>query len=193
MDLPITIPSAVAPILGLIVAVISAYLGSRSERGKRAAIQFETELRRIVDRRLGIPTPSTQELSEDDLDDALVEAIPAYDGSSDPVDVVYSDGIWLAPDPADVDLLQSLTSATQWLPYRPERFDCENFAAAFRTLSAFVAGSNTVGVVYDWSSEHAYNVLVDSSGEVYIYEPQDDRTVDIGEEKYELENALIVF
>ena len=150
-------------------------------------------MRKIVDNRLGIPTPSTRELSEDDLDAALVEAIPAYDSDDEPIDVVTSDGISRARVAADLGLVRTLASAPQWLPYRPERFDCENFAAAFRTLVAFIGGVNTVGVVYDWSAGHAYNVIVDSRGEVQFYEPQSDEVVTIGSGDYVLEDALIVF
>lgn len=191
--LPDQLPSIGVPLVATVAAVVSAYLGSRSESGKRAAIKFETELRRIVDRQLGIPTPATQELSEEDLDAALVEAIPDYDGGDGPIDVVTSDGIWFAPVADDLGLVRTLASAPQWLPYRPERFDCENFAAAFRTLAAFIGGVNTVGVVYDWSAGHAYNVIVDSTGDVQFYEPQSDEVVPIGGDDYVLEDALIVF
>lgn len=191
--LPDQLPSVVVPLVGTIAAVVSAYLGSRSESGKRAAIKFETELRKIVDNRLGIPTPSTRELSEDDLDVALIEAIPAYDGDDNPVDVVTSDGIWLAPVTDDLGLVRTLASAPQWLPYRPERFDCENFAGAFRVLAAFVGGVNTVGVVYDWSAGHAYNVIVDADGSVQFYEPQSDEVVEVGSGNYLLEDAHIIF
>jgi len=193
--LPDQLPEIAVPLIGTIAAIVSAYLGSRSESSKRAAIKFETELRRILDDRLGLPSPATHEIPEDDLDAALVEAIPAYDGGDEPseIDVVTSDGIWLAPPPGDLGLVRTLASAPQWLPYRPERFDCENFAAAFRTLAAFIAGTNTVGVVYDWSAGHAYNVIVDAEGSVQFYEPQSDEIVEIGDGDYRLDDALIVF
>lgn len=192
-QLPTQLPSIVAPLFATITAIIGAYFGTRSKKGQRAAIEFETRVRRILRRQLNIPSPRTREISEDELDQALAAAIPAYEGNEYPIDVVTSDGTLLAPLAADVSIVRMLAGATEWLPYRPERFDCENFAGAFRVLAAFIAGTNTIGIVYDWSGDHAYNVIINADGEAVFYEPQDDEIVDIGQGNYELENGLIVF
>lgn len=191
--IPDQLPSIVAPLVATILSIVGAYFGTRSNKGQRAAIQFETQVRQILRRQLNFPTPRTNKISADELDAALVDAIPAYEGNEFPIDVVTSDGVWFAPAPADIGTVRALAGATEWLPYRPQRFDCENFAAAFRTLAAFVGGVNTIGVVYDWSSDHAYNVIVDADGNVDFYEPQSDEIVEIGQGSYQLDDALIVF
>lgn len=67
-----------------------------------------------------------------------------------------------------------------WLdkrPYEAEFFDCDDFAFAFAARMRVLFGLNNVGVVYDDSSVHSYNVvLVRDGGEVIamLYEPQDD-------------------
>ncbi|MDQ2053222.1 hypothetical protein [Halobellus sp. H-GB7] len=191
---PLTLPTAVASLLGLLLTAGAAYLGGRTKRARSAVIRFETELRRILEDKWGIPSPATRRITRSTIDQALQNAIAPYDGSNDPIRVAYTDGTWLAPIPADVDLLRVGGVLTSILPYRPERFDCENFAGAFRALVAFGLGTNTVGVVIDWSGGHAYNVIVDADGGVTFYEPQDDRVVEVGKEgNYQLQNALIVF
>ena len=192
-SLPSQLPTIVAPLIATITAIIGAYFGTRSKKGQRAAIAFETRIRRILRRQLNIPSPRTRELSEDELDQALAAAIPAYEGNEYPIDVVTSDGTYLAPVASDIGLVRQLAGVVEWLPYRPERFDCENFGGAFRTLAAFITGVNTVGIVYDWSSDHAYNVIIDADGEAVFYEPQSDEIVTIGQGNYQLETALIVF
>lgn len=188
------LPPEVVALGGLALAALAAYLGGRNAEARRKVIKFETLLRRFLRRELSLPSPEVATSDRGMIDDALKDAIPAYDGTNDPIHTVYADGTYIAPVPEDVDMVEMLSSATAWLPYRPERFDCENFAGAFRTLSAFVSGVNTVGVVYDWSGGHAYNVIVDSEGNVTFYEPQDDREVSLGEsDAYSLENGLIVF
>lgn len=54
--------------------------------------------------------------------------------------------------------------------YVKDRFDCEDFARAFKCFMA-ENGVNSVGYVLDWLSKHIYNLVV-ISGEVYIFEPQ---------------------
>ncbi len=189
-----SLPPEVVALGGLALAALAAYLGGRNAEARRKVIKFETLLRRFLRRELSVPSPEVEQVGRGHLDDALKANIPGYDGTNDPIHVVYADGTYLAPKPADVELIKMLATATSLLPYRPERFDCENFAGAFRTLAAFVAGVNSVGVVYDWTAGHAYNVIIDTEGTVYLFEPQEDREVMLGEsEDYQLENGLIVF
>lgn len=131
---------------------------------------------------------STEEIPRDELHETLSE------DAGDDVTIKFTDTNYYAPTPSSVPAIQALGSAQVWLPYRPDRFDCENYAQAVSVLSAFVAGANAVGVVIDWGGNHAYNAIVDSEGELYFYEPQSLRMVELGEsERYQFEHALVIF
>jgi len=94
---------------------------------------------------------------------------------------------------AALDLIENL-------PYRPARFDCENYAFLFQTLTAFVFGVNTVGVVLDFEAGHAYNMVYTNDGSLRLYEPQDGTFVEVGDSldadedsEYTLENSVVIF
>ena len=66
---------------------------------------------------------------------------------------------------------------TDHLRYEIDIFDCENFAFYFASRVARMFGINTVGIVLDYSSGHAYNLVVvkdDQGARWMLYEPQSD-------------------
>jgi hypothetical protein len=133
---------------------------------------------------------ATAEIPEDTVRAATRDALPAFETGDG--EIVTSDGTFYAA--RDTTALAPLADCLAVLPYRPTRFDCENFAGAYRTLAAFVLGVNAVGVVYDWSASHAYTLLVDADGEARLYEPQADREVELGEsDLYVGEDVLVMF
>lgn len=58
--------------------------------------------------------------------------------------------------------------------YKLHEFDCENFAMTLKMAVARAYGVNTLGVVVDWTAEHAYNVALYDDGEMEFLEPQTD-------------------
>ena len=61
--------------------------------------------------------------------------------------------------------------------YTIDRFDCDKFALYFKARLALDFGVNAVGVVLDYSSAHAYNlVILKSNGKTgwLLFEPQND-------------------
>lgn len=60
------------------------------------------------------------------------------------------------------------------LPYISERFDCENFAIAFKSIVDLHFKLNQVGIVIDYQSGHAYNLVVYPDGNISVFEPQFD-------------------
>ena len=187
------LPPEYVAIAALTLTTTAAYLRNNDGAVRRKAIELETVLRRYARHEFGVPSPEVQGIDREEIDAALQTAIPAYDGTDDPIRVVYSDGTYLAPVETDTHLLAAAGRVPALFPYRPARYDCENFAGAYRALAAFLLGVNSVGVVYDWSAGHAYNVVVTAGGGVRFYEPQDGEWVAIGEGNYTLENALVVF
>lgn len=67
--------------------------------------------------------------------------------------------------------------AWDWLDsekYQSEIFDCENFAIAFKSHVDYYFGLNQVGIVIDYKSGHAYNLVIYPDGDVSVLEPQGD-------------------
>jgi hypothetical protein len=61
--------------------------------------------------------------------------------------------------------------------YISETFDCDKFSMYFKSRVAIDFGINSVGVVLDYSAEHAYNLVILKEGDGirwYLYEPQND-------------------
>ena len=81
---------------------------------------------------------------------------------------------------------------TDKLQYFQEKFDCDDFAFVFQAMMKYVWGLNGVGVVIDWSSGHAYNIVLFPGGIYGIFEPQTDEWKKIGEKGYTLENGIII-
>jgi len=173
--------SALVIVTGGIAAIV------RWRRGQLGDAGLETQLRDLIVQETDV-VPATEEISEETIRTAVTDALPDDDPSW-----MTLDGSYFAPQPEDVDALRDLSSAPQWLPYRSERYDCEDFAFSYQALAALLGGVNTVGVVIDWSDAHAYNVIVDSAGEVRFYEPQSDMPVVIGSDGYEADDVTVVF
>jgi hypothetical protein len=81
--------------------------------------------------------------------------------------------------------------------YITDTFDCDKFALYFKSRMAIDFGINAVGVILDYSAEHAYNLLIvkDSSVKWYLYEPQNDNifTYDtIDKNMYRMEYYFLV-
>ena len=63
----------------------------------------------------------------------------------------------------------------KWKKYRPEFFDCDDFARCQAALVSLHFDINGCGQVYDISGQHSYNVILVSGGsslETRIVEPQ---------------------
>jgi hypothetical protein len=107
------------------------------------------------------------------------------------------DGRYFATNADGFDSMDRL-DVIEYLPYRPARFDCENFADLFKTISALIYGVNTVGVVIDWDGGHAYNIVYLEDGRVFLYEPQTGDRPQVGDalnddESYTMDNVDIFF
>jgi hypothetical protein len=138
----------------------------------------------------GVGGVSTAEISQAEVAGATRDALPAFEAGEG--DLIYTDRtFYAAHDPAALAPIADLIAL---LPYRATRFDCETFAGAYRTLVAFLLGANAVGIVYDWSADHTYNIILDADGEPRLFEPQDGHDVELGDsDLYVGEHVLVVF
>lgn len=92
------------------------------------------------------------------------------------IEWVFVDRDYFAPH----SLVSDIAVVAGWLPYRPERFDCEDYASLYKVMHAFVLGVNAVGIVIDWTGGHAYNIVILSDGEVKLIEPQNGKVIEPG-------------
>ena len=60
------------------------------------------------------------------------------------------------------------------LEYVKEKHDCENFAFLFKSHIDTYFQLNQVGLVIDYKSGHAYNLVIYPDGKVMVLEPQSD-------------------
>ena len=60
------------------------------------------------------------------------------------------------------------------LDYVKEKHDCENFAFLFKAHIDTFFQLNQVGLVIDYQSGHAYNLVIYPDGKVMVLEPQSD-------------------
>ena len=83
----------------------------------------------------------------------------------------------------------------------PDRMDCDDFALRFKSNGSIWYNATAVGIVKDDSAGHAYNVIVFADGKAKLFEPQQDRFVDLDEPvtiattgtgKYSLTSGLIL-
>ncbi len=80
--------------------------------------------------------------------------------------------------------------------YLAERYDCDDFAIAFKAVASRKFAINGVGMVVDTSSGHAYCALLvveDSQLTIKCIEPQNDSLVIIGEPMSRAERGLALF
>jgi len=62
--------------------------------------------------------------------------------------------------------------------YLYDMFDCDKFAMYFKARTAINFGINAIGVVIDYASGHAYNLVILREGsdyKWYLFEPQNDK------------------
>ena len=59
--------------------------------------------------------------------------------------------------------------------YRSDTWDCDKFAVRFKSQCDLHFGLNSVGIVIDYASGHAYNLAVLSDGNIMLLEPQSDQ------------------
>lgn len=96
---------------------------------------------------------------------------------------------WL-PTKEDFELLLEWNWTDHW-NYLLDRFDCEDFSLEVKTVFGQI-GLNCVGLVIDWSSAHAYNLVIFEDGSFRWLEPQNDTYIELGYGVYKLTNGAVL-
>lgn len=106
--------------------------------------------------------------------------------------VVERDSSWVTEQLAPLEVNRLPLDATYWLTdkenflniiawdwvdsyeYIYHKYDCENFAFEFFVHVTKYFGLNQVGIVIDYVSRHAYNLIIFPDEDPMILEPQND-------------------
>jgi hypothetical protein len=87
-------------------------------------------------------------------------------------ELFLSDNIYLLCDPQDIKKFLK-QDATDRIEYKPEDFDCDDFAYRLMGQMSVPDWSKLAfGIV--WTDKHALNCFVDEDGEIWFVEPQTD-------------------
>jgi len=99
---------------------------------------------------------------------------------------------WLLPKKQMKEVIEK--DFTDKKEYYADKFDCENFTEMFVTHLAENYGVNAVGMVFDFSGAHAYNLIIYPKG-LELFEPQNDEMFKVSKrnkKEYPLKTALIL-
>ena len=61
-------------------------------------------------------------------------------------------------------------SIIKYIPYTPEKFDCDDYAKVLNGVMGLICPNNCFGIA--WSKTHAFNICMLSDHNIYIIEPQ---------------------
>lgn len=188
------IPPEVLALGGIVASGLTAYIAGKKKKAYEKMMDFEQNLRQYLKDEDIFPSPATGEIRKSVIESALKRNIDNYDGSSVPIRTVYTDETYLAPV-SRYDMSDAKSSNPfQYLPYRPSLYNSDDFGESFSVLASFLWGTNTVGTVYNQSSNHVYNIIVYGDGSVEFYEPQNGESVSPkSDSKYDLDSGLIIF
>jgi len=121
------------------------------------------------------------------VESVLAVAIPAYGKT---VGRLGMDGRYWLPSQRDAWRLIEHSLVNTFL-YIADQFDCDDYTEALRN-DFRMRGVNSCAAIVDWSSRHAFNMLIFPNGEYWFVEPQRDKIVPIGADIYKMENALLI-
>jgi len=103
----------------------------------------------------------------------ISEAIGKFAGSD--TKILSLDSHYWVPEERSFNQLVSYWKNTDGSNiYQGDSYDCEDFAIGFMNLARNRTGANSVGLVYDGDSSHAYNIIVFNSTDALnamLFEP----------------------
>ena len=88
--------------------------------------------------------------------------------------------------------------AWDWIDKRKwisQKFDCDDFAFAFKSHVSEYFGLNQVGWVNDYSGRHSFNLIIFPTGHLWVFEPQTDSFAFLNErnrDTYPMERGLLL-
>lgn len=135
--------------------------------------------------------PWAEEKSADWMHTVLTRALPQGITRAWPVSPGLVDGKYWTVSKEEFEYLLAWDWTNQ-ASHIAERRDCENYAEVVRSMFGWRLGINSVGLVLDVSSAHAYNLVAFSNGEVGWLEPQNDQWVQLGSGLYKLTQGSVM-
>ena len=135
--------------------------------------------------------PWSEEKSYAWMDEVLTRALPAGIKRAWPVSPGLMDGKYWTVSKEEFEYLLAWDWTNQ-ASYIAERRDCDQYAEVVRSMFSWRLGINSVGLVLDVSSAHAYNLVVFSDATWGWLEPQSDSWVQLGSGLYKLTEGSVM-
>lgn len=136
--------------------------------------------------------PWAEERSAAWMDEVLKRALPPTITRAWPIAPGLVDGLYWTVGREEFEYLLAWDWSNMG-QFQADRRDCDNYAELVRVNFAWRLGINSVGVVLDVSSLHAYNLVVFSDGGFGYLEPQNDQWVQLGSGLYKLTQGSVLF
>ena len=135
--------------------------------------------------------PWAEEKSAAWMDEVLTRALPAGITRAWPIPPGLVDGRYWTVSKEEFEYLLAWDWTSQ-ASYIADRRDCNRYADVVRAMFGWRLGINSVGLVLDVSSAHAYNIVVFSDGSFGWLEPQSDQWVQLGSGLYQLTEGSVM-
>lgn len=186
-------PLADSEEVDIAVSIVQELLqGDRGSASTKAS-QFEQQIRDALREGGAFPSPETKKIDPTAVESILQEEIEKNNASPVPIEVILTDNVYYAPlNKSEMDKAKKY-NIFQYLPYRPEVFDTDNFATAYSVVCAFLFGTNAVATVYDTDNDNYYNIIVYADATVQYFDPTTSEVVDPQEnEAFNPDVAVVV-
>ena len=191
-----TRPSLPAPrVPWMLRWLVSRYLAvsvAYAERMEAYADQLEARISQLTARVATLRDQTTPDIDSEQRDGAWLEGVlstlPGYGAGI--TRVALDNKYWVCSETDFGKVVDH--DPTDEKRYAADQFDCDNFSFTFKARVGRQFGINSVGVVIDHSSAHAYSLVVFLDGTAKIFEPQNDQWPSIGDRNYKLQSGLII-
>lgn len=181
------IPPFALAAISAVIGLIATFVATKYMSDKQAQ-RLETTIQDVLEQSGIFHSPVVEKKDKTFLVETLQEEINNYDIDYSEVDIHYTDNTYYLPaKPSDMENIKKLDVLDK-LPYRPERFDSEDFSQTFSVLTSFLFGVNSVGTVIEYNSDESYNIIVYRDGTVEFYKSKGDIDDD-----HSLDRGVIIF
>ena len=162
---------------------------NRWRRRSRRSLSMLNEFRRIRKRRKAVEKSNPRHMDSEQITTALRSLRGYREGKWQRINL---DNKYWVCDKIEFQKVVDANTIDE-KKYIVDKFDCDNFAFAFKAQVAMQYNLNNVGLVIDHSGSHAYNVVIFSNSTAQLFEPQNDKWITPGESKsYTFEEGIVI-
>jgi hypothetical protein len=178
------IPPTALTVIGVLIGLVVTFAATKYLSDEQTE-RLETTIQDILEQSGTFHSPVVKKKDVSFLDDTLEERLDNYSN----IDLYYADSTYYLPDKhTDMESVKEFDVLNK-LPYRPERYDSDDYSQSFSILTSFIFGVNSIGTVIEHDSNEAYNIIVYADGLVEFYDAEKGETL----VDYEPDEAAIIF